>query len=227
MDGILPVYKPVGISSFDVIRAFKRAVHPTFKVGHGGTLDPFADGVLLLLLGKATKKMNELMSLPKTYVATALLGAKSDTLDVTGRIEQCHSVTVSRKTIELAAQSFVGKYEQEIPEYSAAKVGGRPRYLLARQGQSQKPKSKLVTIYSLKNFRFDGSNHRTVVNFEATVGSGTYIRQLSYDIFKQTGIESYLEKLTRTEIGDFSIEKCVQIKDFESGEWTSKVVLQQ
>ena len=86
MDGILPVYKPVGITSFDVIREFKRAIHPNFKVGHGGTLDPFADGVLLLLLGKATKRMNELSELPKTYRAVARLGARSDTLDRTGEI---------------------------------------------------------------------------------------------------------------------------------------------
>lgn len=225
MDKVLPVYKPVGITSFDVIRAFKRAIHPSFKVGHGGTLDPFADGVLLLLLGRATKMMNTLSELPKTYLATAVLGAKSDTLDVTGTIvESAEYLVPSKDELVKTVDCFVGNYEQEIPQYSAAKVGGRPRYILARQGKSQTSKSKLVTIYSLNNVRFDGSNHRTTVSFEAIVGSGTYIRQLSYDIFKKLGVESYLEKLTRTKIGDFSIEKCVKVEEFMSDSWQDKLM---
>lgn len=221
MDGILPVYKPIGISSFDVIRAFKRAVHPTFKVGHGGTLDPFADGVLLLLLGKGTKRMNELQSLPKTYIATAALGAKSDTLDVTGTIvESAEHPVPSEAEIRTIADSFVGKYEQEIPQYSAAKVNGKPRYLLARRGELTERKTKLVTIHELEFLSVQSNN----ATFEATVSSGTYIRQLSYDIFKKLGVESYLEKLTRTKIGDFSIEKCSKIEDFVSDSWQDKLV---
>lgn len=221
MDGILPVYKPVGISSFDVIRAFKRSVKPSYKVGHGGTLDPFADGVLLLLLGKATKQMDTLSTLPKTYLASAILGAKSDTLDVTGKIEQSHSAIVSPKAIELAANSFVGQYEQEIPQYSAAKVNGKPRYLMARKGEVTEKKTKSVTIYKLEAISVNGNN----ATFEATVSSGTYIRQLSYDIFSKLGVESYLDKLTRTKIGDFSIEKCTKIEEFASESWKDKIVL--
>lgn len=221
MDGILPVYKPVGISSFDVIRAFKRSVKPSYKVGHGGTLDPFADGVLLLLLGKATKQMNTLSALPKTYRASAILGAKSDTLDVTGTITQFSNHKFSNTQIELAAKSFVGKYEQEIPQYSAAKVNGKPRYLLARRGELTERKTKLVTIHELELLS-DQSNN---VTFEATVSSGTYIRQLSYDIFSKLGVESYLDKLTRTKIGNFSIEKCARIEEFMSESWKDKLQL--
>lgn len=220
MDSILPVYKPVGITSFDVIRAFKRGVKPSYKIGHGGTLDPFADGVLLLLLGRATKQMNALTALPKTYRASAVLGAKSDTLDVTGRIEQCHSVIVSREEIENAATTFVGQYEQEIPQYSAAKVNGKPRYLLARKGEVTERKTKLVTIYKLEVTNI----HDNIVTFEATVSSGTYIRQLSYDIFSKLGVESYLDKLTRTEIGEFSIGKCAKIDEFMTDEWKDKLL---
>ncbi len=220
MDGILPIYKPVGMSSYDVIREYKRWIHPSYKIGHGGTLDPFADGVLLLLLGRATKQMNALSALPKTYQASAILGAKSDTLDVTGKIEQCQSVTVSRKAIELAANSFVGQYEQEIPQYSAAKVNGKPRYLMARKGVVTEKKTKSVTIYKLEVISVNGKS----ATFEATVSTGTYIRQLSYDIFSKLGVESYLEKLTRTKIGDFSIEKCANITDFETRVWIGKVM---
>ncbi len=220
------MWKPTGITSFDVIRVFKRAVHPDFKVGHGGTLDPFADGVLLLLLGKATKRMNSLMELPKTYDATAVLGARSDTLDRTGKIintptNQQTNVTIGQ--IKEAAAKFAGEMEQAIPEYSAAKVNGVPRYKLARAGKEQIPKSKLVTIYDLKIINSNYSNNRSIVEFEATVSSGTYIRQLSYDILASLGVESYLESLTRTRIGEIMEVQCCQITEFATEGWKGKL----
>lgn len=210
MDKILPVYKPVGITSFDVIREFKRRVRPDYKVGHGGTLDPFAEGVLLLLLGKATKGMNELSYLPKTYRAVAVIGASSDTLDCTGEIKPSkHSTIKTLEEIEMVAEKFVGEIEQEIPDYSATKINGVPRYELARKGVAMEKKSKLVTISSLTIDEVVGDK----VTFTATVSSGTYIRQLSYDIFKSMGIESYLESLTRTRINEYRIEDCIKIED--------------
>lgn len=219
---ILPVYKPVGMTSFDVIRVFKKSVHPDFKVGHGGTLDPFADGVLLLLLGKATKRMNELQGLPKTYRATAKLGASSDTLDRTGVISEKGPACAGRKgkrekypsiaEVKNIAEKFVGEIEQEIPDYSATKVNGVPRYKLARAGKEMEKKSKLVTIYKLEIEKIEGD----MVTILCTVSSGTYIRQLSYDIFKSMGIDSYLETLTRTQIGDYKIENLVKMDDFKN-----------
>lgn len=223
MNGILSVYKPVGITSFDVIRAFKRAVHPDFKVGHGGTLDPFADGVLLLLLGRATKQMNELTELPKTYRAVAKLGASSDTLDRMGTMVNKLTdpqINVSKEQIQRAAEKFVGEIEQLIPDYSATKINGVPRYKLARLGKEMERKTKSVTIHELVIEKVE----RELVTFVATVSSGTYIRQLSYDLFKSLAIESYLEKLTRTEIGNFKIDNCVKIEDFNSSKWRDKVV---
>ena len=214
MDGILPIYKPVGITSFDVIREFKHAIHPDFKIGHGGTLDPFADGVLLLLLGKATKRMNELSALPKTYRATAILGASSDTLDNTGTISSpgvWRALNFGRNDINgvmEAAIKFTGEIEQEIPDYSATKINGVPRYKLARRGEVMEKKSKLVTIYKLDIEKIDGNK----VTFITTVSSGTYIRQLSYDIFKSLQTESYLDALTRTEIGEFKIDNVKKLK---------------
>jgi tRNA pseudouridine55 synthase len=224
MDGILPVYKPVGITSFDVIRAFKRAVHPTFKLGHAGTLDPFADGVMLLMLGKGTKQFDVLQQQPKTYLARAILGAKSDTLDVTGSIEtisENQNPKVSLEQIKQTAEQFMGVIEQQIPDYSAAKINGQPRYKLARKGEVLPSKSKSVTIYSLEIVSIE--NNECVMR--ASCSSGTYIRQLSYDIFKKLGVESYLSTLTRESVGDYTIEKCCQIGDFSELKWQDKVVL--
>lgn len=213
---ILLVYKPVGMTSFDVIREFKKAVHPDFKIGHGGTLDPFADGVLLLLLGKATKRMDELSALPKTYRAVAKMGASSDTLDRTGVIsEKGEGKSEKFPTLgelKIIAKEFVGELEQEIPDYSATKINGVPRYKLARAGKEMDKKSKKVMIYKLVIEKIEGE----LVTFVTTVSSGTYIRQLSYDIFNSLGIDSYLENLTRTKIGDYSIEDCKKIEDFKN-----------
>lgn len=223
MDGILPVYKPVELTSYDVIRAFKRAVHPDYKIGHGGTLDPFAEGVLLLLLGKATKQMNTLMTLSKTYRATAVLGGRSETLDRTGEIrnQKLEIRNISLERVSEAAEELVGEIEQEIPEYSAAKVNGVPRYKLARRGVEQEKKTKRVKVSELRITNYAEQK----VTFEATVSSGTYIRQLSYDLFKSLGVESYLESLIRTQIGDFTQEQCCHIGDFESDHWQQYVTM--
>jgi len=230
MDGILPVYKPVGMTSYDVIREFKRmTATPSHKasagkVGHGGTLDPFADGVLLLLLGKATKQMNELMKLTKTYRATAVPGAKSDTLDVTGTIVNLpknQQTKVLKENIEREAKKFVGTAQQKIPEYSAAKVNGVPRYRLARQGAELTQKSKEVTIYSITIEELKDNR----LTFTTEVSGGTYIRQLGYDLLKSLGVESYLESLTRTKIGDFDLDKCVKIEDFGNDKWKKSVIM--
>jgi tRNA pseudouridine55 synthase len=223
MNGILPINKPVGITSFDVIRAFKRAVHPDFKIGHGGTLDPFANGVLLLLLGKATKQMNILAALPKTYKAVAVLGANSDTLDSTGVIEESNDSKHSKLTMEeikQAARKLVGEIEQEIPNYSATKINGVPRYKLARRGEAMEKKSKKVTIYNLEIERFEDNK----VTFTTTVSSGTYIRQLAYDLFKSLNIDCYLSELTRTKIGQYTMQNCGKIEDFSDSTWQDKVV---
>ena len=223
MDKILPVNKPVGMTSYDVIRRFKQTVHPDYKIGHGGTLDPFADGVLLLLLGHATKKMGELSMLPKTYRAVAKLGARSDTLDVTGKLKirrQTIDVSLTKEKIQAAANKFVGEIEQTVPNYSAAKIDGVPRYKLARRGETMREKSKKVVIHTLV---VESINDDRVV-FTTTVSSGTYIRQLSYDLLKSLGIESYLEKLTREKIGEFDLSRCCQITDFSSSKYLDKAV---
>ena len=211
MDGILPIYKPAGITSYDVIRQVKRMLLRGQKVGHAGTLDPFAEGVLLLLLGKATKRFDEIQSWRKTYLATARLGYFSDTLDVTGQINKVPNLAEYSTKVQDVANRYVGTIEQVVPSFSAAKYKGKPLYKYARGGEDVPPKSKKVTVYSIKVLEpseSNGSNHRTEVQMRVECGSGTYIRQLSYDIFHTLGIESYLTSLTRERVGEITTNDC-------------------
>lgn len=223
MGGILPVNKPTGISSYDVIRAFKKAQNlpsrkvTASKVGHGGTLDPFAGGVLLLLLGKATKRFDEVQKWQKTYVATSFLGECSDTLDKLGKTtKQKDSKRPTLNEIEKYIPKYIGNIEQAVPSYSAAKHKGQPLYKLAREGKEMPKKKKWVEIYDLKILKYEYPR----LIFSSTVSSGTYIRQLSYDLLKNLGIDSYLERLERTRIGEISLNTdCCGIESFDDGSW--------
>ena len=220
MNGILPVYKPAGISSYEVIRKFKQTGFKN-RIGHAGTLDPFAEGLLLLLLGKATKKFAEIQKWQKVYRAVAVMGAKSNTLDVEGEIElQKNCPTPNLEEIEFEGRSLIGEMEQVVPAFSAAKHKGVPLYKLARTGQKIPKKTKWVQVYHLSVKRYEFPE----LEFEADVSSGTYIRQLSYDWLKNLGVESYLKKLTRLAIGKIDIKKACKIKEFENEEWKKYLI---
>lgn len=219
MDGILPVHKPRGISTYDVIRALKRAGYRG-KVGHGGTLDPFAEGVVLLLLGKSTTKFGDIQKLRKRYVAEAVTGAKSDTLDRDGKVEKVGGrVNINESKIQDAANKYVGEINQKVPAYSAAKHRGRPLYKLAREGKKIPEKYKIVTIYSMK---VEVKNN--IVTFDVECSTGTYIRQLSYDILKSVGVMSYLDSLVRVSIGTIGLDDCIKVDDFATDEWDRYLV---
>lgn len=208
MEGILPIYKPTNITSYDVIRQVKKLLPKGQKIGHAGTLDPFADGVLLILLGSATKRFEEIQGWKKTYRAVAKLGYQSDTLDSEGKItEIIANHKFSNSQIQEVADKFVGEIEQKVPAYSAAKYKGKALYKYARKGEVVPEKSKKIIIYEIKVI----SVENTYVEFEVTCGSGTYIRQLSYDIINRLGVESYLDKLTRTQVGEIKIENCLKL----------------
>lgn len=231
MDGILPVYKPAGITSYDCIRRLKRELPKGTKIGHAGTLDPFAEGVLLILLGSATRRFDEIRGWHKTYLAGARLGYYSDTLDVTGTIAikpSGRSTNLSIDLIQKVAERFEGQIEQTIPAYSAAKVAGRPRYLYARQGEEVPAKSKVVRVDSVRVQSYQSSKRGGKVEMRIVCGSGTYIRQLSYDIFRSLGIESYLETLVREEVGNIKIDDCLRLEQLEQqggGEVLAKNVM--
>lgn len=203
----MPVNKVSGITSYDVIRRVKKILPRGTKIGHGGTLDPFAEGVLLLLLGMATKRFDEIRSWKKTYLATAKLGATSDTLDCTGAISmkrEVLSMKLGKEEIEKVADKYVGEIEQEVPAYAAAKYKGRKLYEYAREGKEVPKKVKKVMIYAIEVLEVTEEE----VQMRVTCGSGTYIRQLSYDILHELGVESYLDKLIREKVGKYELKDC-------------------
>lgn len=211
--GILPVWKPVGFSSYDLIRAFKQKTGYNGKVGHGGTLDPFASGVVLLLLGDTTKRFAEIQKWPKTYLAGARLGYESSTLDVEGTLTAApRAAKIARSDVENVLPSFLGNILQEVPAFSAAKHKGKPLYVHARRGVAIK-KSKTVRVNDIRLVALK----YPLAALEVTCSSGTYIRQLSADIFKALGISSFLFSLERTRIGRVGRADCAIMEDIENG----------
>jgi tRNA pseudouridine55 synthase len=224
MNGLLPIYKPSGITSYDVIRQIKRIIPRGTKIGHAGTLDPFAEGVLILMLGKATKRFDEIQSWSKTYRSVARLGGKSDTLDRTGSISgSVDSVdSVGKEGVQTAADKYIGEIEQVVPAYAAAKYKGRKLYEYAREGIVIPEKKKLVTVYSIEVLDVSGKE----IEMRVECSSGTYIRQLSNDITRKLGIESYLTNLVRESIGEITMENCTAMNELESSDWQNKLISQ-
>lgn len=212
MDKILPVYKLVGYSSYDLIRDFKRQNNFKGKIGHAGTLDPFACGLVLLLLGDATKKFDEIKKWDKTYLAGLRLGATSTTGDPAGEITPFmegakllprisgRSSTPSITQIKDILKSFIGEIEQEVPAYSAAKHKGQPLYKLARKGIKVAPKTKQIEIKNIELVIYK----YPLLTIRVNSSGGTYIRQLAMDIGKKLGIGAYLYYLEREAVGKFT-----------------------
>lgn len=206
MDGqLLLIDKPAGITSHDVVDRVRRIMN-TRRVGHAGTLDPFATGLLILGVNAATKQLTALVGVDKEYVATAYLGATSTTDDTEGEIVKTESFTTP--TIEQVKQTlehFHCTYEQTAPIYSAKKVGGKKLYELARKGLGhtvELPK-KLVTIHDIELLSLDGP----ALMFRVRSSSGTYIRALARDIGAYLGCGAYLTALRRTKIGAYDISQ--------------------
>ncbi|MEO0136246.1 MAG: tRNA pseudouridine(55) synthase TruB [candidate division WOR-3 bacterium] len=209
---IIPVYKPVGPSTFDIIRIFRKTTGFKGKIGHGGTLDPFACGVVLLLLGKYTKHFEEIKNWEKVYTAGILLGAESDTGDITGTIrfqEPEQIVKPGLNTVEEVIGTFIGEIEQRVPSYSAAKFQGVPLYKLARKG-IQITKQKKVEIGKIELIFYK----YPILTIRVNCRGGVYIRQLAQDIAGALRTTGFLFYLQREKVGEFSIKNCVEIHDF-------------
>ena len=212
-DGILLVDKPAGWTSFDVcakirgqIKAEYRSAgeKPTkrqLRVGHAGTLDPFATGLLVILLGDATKRADEFLKLDKVYEATIRLGYTSSTGDPEGELAAVTDQQPSRDEIEAALRQFSGTITQTPPPHSAIKIGGQRAYKLARAGKSIDMPTRQVEIYSLE---LDGYSYPDVM-VRAHVSSGTYIRSLAEDIGRTLGVGAYCSQLHRTKIGAYTL----------------------
>ncbi len=203
--GFLLIDKPVGPTSHDIVDIVRRALR-TRKVGHAGTLDPFASGLLILAVGSKTKEISKFVGLDKVYEATVHFGASSDTMDRTGAIEQKECAPISREDLESALEKFRGEIDQIPPMYSAKKIGGKKLYELAREGKEIERKPVRVTIHELELASFSWP---TAV-IRTRVSSGTYIRALADDIGKMLGCGAYLEELRRTKIGVYDVANAVK-----------------
>jgi tRNA pseudouridine55 synthase len=195
--------KPAGMTSHDVVQRVRRRFKIK-KVGHTGTLDPDATGVLTLLLGGATKLSQFLTEADKVYEGTMMLGVTTDTQDASGReVERRDVPVLSLEQVSAAAQNFVGEISQIPPMFSAVKVGGKPLYKMARRGEEVERKSKKINVYSLDLLEFDSP----YIRFRVACSKGTYIRTLAHDLGGVIGCGARLEKLTRIQSGPFKLEE--------------------
>jgi tRNA pseudouridine55 synthase len=202
-DGVLLVAKPPGVTSHDVVAEVRRGeLARGAKVGHAGTLDPFATGLLLVLVGRATRLQRYLVGLPKAYRAVAQLGATSDTGDPTGEVVFT-GASVGEEAVRAAAGRLVGEIEQRVPAYSAVKLGGERLYRKARRGETVSAPVRSVRIERLELVRFDEPAQSA--ELEVHCSSGTYVRQLVADLGELCGTGAYCAALERTEIGPFAL----------------------
>jgi tRNA pseudouridine55 synthase len=206
MNGVIIIDKPVGISSFDVIRRIKK-VTSIKKIGHTGTLDPLASGVLPICIGKATKLSNYLMSEKKTYRAELKLGVVTDTYDREGKILEEKMVEISEEEVTKAIMSFVGEIQQVPPMYSALKINGKRLYELARQGIEVEREKRNITIFNIDII----SMKLPYVCFDVECSKGTYIRSLCYDIGEKLNVGGCMWNLRRTASGHFNIDNSIEL----------------
>lgn len=210
MNGILNIYKEAGYTSFDVV-AKLRGILKFRKIGHTGTLDPAATGVLPVCIGKATKLCELLTDETKTYEAVLLLGVRTDTLDMQGEILDKNDVYCTADEAERCVMSFVGEQEQIPPMYSAIKINGKKLYELARKGISVERKPRKVCFYEIKILDIDMPR----IRFSVTCSKGTYIRSLCADIGDKLGCGGCMESLIRTRTGGFCIENAYKLSEIE------------
>lgn len=222
-DGIILIDKPADWTSFDVVAKIRgqirrgyteQGIKPTkrqLKVGHAGTLDPFATGLLVILLGEATKKAGEFLKLDKVYEAEIMLGATSTTGDPEGELTTTTELPQGRSLrqaeVEAVLKQFVGEIRQRPPIFSAIKINGQRAYKLARDGKEVEIPERMVTIYSLELLEYDYPR----LKIRTHVGSGTYVRSLAVDIGEALGTGAYCGALRRTAISNWGIEDAISM----------------
>ena len=213
---IFNIYKPIGWTSFDVVKKV-RNITGKRKVGHGGTLDPFAVGVLIIATNSDTKKLGEISGSIKSYRAVLQLGEQTDTLDLDGKVIASKPVpTLDKNLVESVLKHFIGKYKQIPPMYSAKKVNGVRLYKLARKNKTVNREPVEVNIIDLT--RNDIQDKQ--IDFSVTCSKGTYIRVLGQEIAKKLGTEGHLTQLKRIAVGDFVVQDSIPLKEFEA-KWMS------
>lgn len=213
--GIIAVNKPEGWTSFDVCGKL-RGVLKTKRIGHAGTLDPMATGVLPIFVGKATKCCGIMPDKKKAYTAGFRLGLSTDTQDITGEVLSSCEKAVAPGELEKAAEKFVGRITQIPPMYSAVKVGGKKLYELAREGKTVERKPRNAVIYSLEIVEFNEQSREGIMKIEC--GEGTYVRTIINDIGEVLGAGGVMTSLCRTLSNGFSLGDCVTIDEIEAAE---------
>lgn len=214
MDGVILINKPKGISSRDVVNEVCKILK-TKKVGHTGTLDPIASGVLVVCVGKATKLVDIITSANKEYVATVKLGLLTDTLDLDGEVLKKEKVAIRKEELTKVLDSFLGKYEQEVPIYSAVKVNGKKLYEYAREGKKVNLPKRMVEIKEIELINLTDEEYK----FKVLASKGTYIRSLIYDINRKLNVIGVMSDLVRTKQGIFNIDDAYTLEDIKTGNY--------
>jgi tRNA pseudouridine55 synthase len=220
MDGVINLYKPTGVSSAK--HAYRlRPIVGTRKVGHAGSLDPFADGVLVVAIGRATKLIEQLMGLPKLYRTTLRLGVTNATLDPEQPFEPVPGATAPspQRVAEVVGQ-FIGSIDQIPPPFSAIKVRGRPAYKMAARGEDVRLDPRRVRIYQIEVLRYDYPH----LDLEVRCGRGTYIRSLARDIGSALGTGACCQTLTRLAVGPFHLDLSARLDQIDAPQIRAKVI---
>lgn len=213
LNGLLIVNKPKGWTSFDVVAKVRNLLNVK-KVGHTGTLDPMATGVLVLCLGKATQLVEKMIGMDKEYVAEITLGATSDTDDAEGNItENKEAGQKSQKEVEQVLKTFAGIIQQIPPAFSAKKIGGKRAYKLAREGKPVELKPAEVTIYELEVLNYQWPK----LEVRVKSGKGFYVRALARDVGEKLGVGGYLSALKRTQVGPYMLDQAIQVEEVSEG----------
>lgn len=212
-NGVVNIIKPVGMSSAKLVSFVKHYFNGE-KVGHFGTLDPNATGVLPVAVGKATRLFDYFLNKTKTYYAVFQFGTETDTLDSAGKIVKSGGRIPSKSEVEENCKKFIGKISQIPPQYSAKNINGERAYNLARRGETVKIKPKEIEIFS-----FDLINQIDEISFQFKIhcSSGTYIRSLCRDLAEMCGTVAFMPQLIRTEAGEFNLENAISLEDFLNG----------
>jgi len=212
LDGIINIYKDKGFTSHDVVAVVRRTINQK-KVGHTGTLDPDATGVLPVCVGKATKLADYIMAAEKTYIAEVTLGVTTDTLDSSGNVIETKEVNFSEEEIKNAVMSFVGEQEQIPPMYSAIKINGKKLYELAREGKEVERKARRINIFDIEILSLEMPDK---IKIKVDCSKGTYIRTLCGDIGQKLGCGAHMSSLERTRSGSFVKENSITLDELKN-----------
>ncbi|MDP1688635.1 MAG: tRNA pseudouridine(55) synthase TruB [bacterium] len=214
MDKIFAIYKPKGPTSYDMIRKIKKEIGNDIKIGHAGTLDPLASGILVIAIGGATKNISEEVAKEKEYIAKIKLGVRSSTDDEEGEKTRStnYELRINIEEIEKVLKIFIGKIQQVPPVYSALKINGKEAYKRMRSGEVIEMKSREVEIKSIDVLTYDWP----FLVIKVITGPGVYIRSLARDIGEKLGVWGYMSDLERTRVGDFTKENAIEISDIKN-----------